>query len=158
MAKKRCGEPMPAQATTRRPLSQPASSLGTVEARSTGPLKCVRSQSAMRSPAPGTGSLTTTASVSSSWKSSGARSGPAGITMPLPMPRTPSTRAMLRSLARRGFCRPSSMTMTVAGCGPVSMARAPCWRSRASWVGTTRASSSASSPTSRALSVPALTQ
>ena len=58
-----------------------------------------------------------------------------------------------------GFCRPSSMTMTVHGIAARSRWRGRRrWRSRATSVGAARASSSASSPTSRAASLLAVTQ
>ena len=108
MAKKRCGAPMPAQATTRCPRSQPASPAATVAQRSTGPSKR-RAQPVGHGVAARprrAGALTTMASTSPSWNASGARSGPAGITRPLPRPRAPSTTAIVRSLASCGFCKP----------------------------------------------------
>ena len=71
---------------------------------------------------------------------------PGGKHAPLPMPRRPSTTAMVKSLASEAFCKPSSMITTLAPAA--AAACAPATRSRATMVGATRASSSASSPTS----------
>ena len=54
----------------------------------------------------------------SSCGSSGARSGPAGITRPLPMPRAVDHQNCERSLASDGFWKPSSITMTLAPLRP----------------------------------------
>ena len=89
---------------------------------------------------------TSSASARSSWTASGARSGPAGNTRPLPMPRLPSTTTIDRSLISEGFWNPSSMTITLAP----TASMAPATRSRATIVGASRASSSGSSPTSDA--------
>ena len=83
-----------------------------------------------------------------SWLSSGARSGPAGNTLPLPMPRRPSTTRIERSLCSPGFWKPSSITIEPAPAARA--ASAPAARSRATMVGANRASSSGSSPTSAA--------
>ena len=58
-----------------------------------------------------------------SWLSSGARSGPAGNTVPLPMPRRPSTTRIERSLCSAGFWKPSSITID-AGAGRARGVRA----------------------------------
>ena len=96
------------------------------------------------------GSLTTMASVSSSWNSSGARSGPAGITRPLPRPRPPSTTAIAQVLGERWVLQ--AVVHDDDGgrdAGPSRWRVRRRRRSRATSVGATRASSSASSPTSR---------
>ena len=66
------------------------------------------------------------------------------------MPRLPSITASVKSLAIEPFCKPSSITTTLA---PFARANsAPATRSRAMMVGAARASSNASSPTCAAVS------
>ena len=99
---------------------------------------------------------TSSASVRASCAASGARKGPAGNTRALPMPRRPSTTAMREILGERGVLQ-AVVHDDDAGAGRAA-ACAPATRSRATMVGATRASSSASSPTCAARSVCASTR
>ena len=92
--------------------------------------------------------ITRTACAWPSCASSGARSGPAGNTEPLPTPRRPSTTTIDRSFCSDGFWKPSSM-MTMSA-PAARAASAPATRSRATITGADRASSNGSSPTSAA--------
>ena len=76
---------------------------------------------------------------------SGVRSGPAGISQPLPMPKPPAKTPIVMLCARWGFCMPSSIRIT--SCVPPSaMTRPPRARSRETRTSRPSASISGSSP------------
>ena len=141
LLKKRDGRPIPAKASSGAPSSASMTLVsGCSLAEKTGNVF------GSLAPKPVSSSpLMMARSSLASPSASGVRSGPAGISQPLPMPKLPSKTPMVMLCAREGFCMPSSIRIT--SCVPPSaIMRAPRARSRETRTSRPSAGISGSSP------------
>ena len=110
---------MPANASTRLPLSEATCAASGFRCADSTGLPCAAIAAATGAAAAPLPTMMS-ASVRASCGCSGARSGPAGNTCPLPRPRPASITIRDASLTTAGDWKPSSITITVAPCARTS--------------------------------------